>query len=170
MTPLSFAPFENSNFRWPSKAHLSVTLPVPKSLQRVLDISSHHPMCSIRPGPARNLLTSLSRRGITLRTSQPSFISPRTAPSIPLTWGSHQGLRYSSSHATPQSTPYGSPFSSLDQYQSRREQGERYLLDQGYDLGSAIEQPVVWGDCDMMGHLNNVQTLRYCETSRMQFV
>ncbi|KAI5478372.1 hypothetical protein MNV49_005223 [Pseudohyphozyma bogoriensis] len=62
--------------------------------------------------------------------------------------------------------PYGSP----DDYFVAREAGENYIRAEGYDLESAIEVPVAWGDQDRYKHVNNVHYIKYFESSRLSFM
>lgn len=44
------------------------------------------------------------------------------------------------------------------------------MKENGWDMGSLVEQDVVWGEMDSFKHLNNVMSIRYFETGRMAFV
>lgn len=45
---------------------------------------------------------------------------------------------------------------------------EGYLVDKRRAGISSV--PIIWGDQDTMGHVNNVQYVRYCETSRTNWI
>ncbi|SCV74478.1 BQ2448_8117 [Microbotryum intermedium] len=57
-----------------------------------------------------------------------------------------------------------------DNYAVNLAQGEAFIRENGYDIDSLIEQPVIWGDCDPFQHVNNVMHIRYYETGRMRLM
>ncbi|ORX35066.1 hypothetical protein BD324DRAFT_116254 [Kockovaella imperatae] len=50
-----------------------------------------------------------------------------------------------------------------------REAAFTYFKENGYDDIGVLEWPVAWGDCDMFQHANNVQYIRWFESSRIKY-
>jgi len=53
---------------------------------------------------------------------------------------------------------------------SAAEEARKYLVDRGFDPASFWEQPISWRDHDVFQHVNNVEYLRFFESSRIRWV
>jgi len=53
---------------------------------------------------------------------------------------------------------------------SAAEEARKYLVDRGFDPTSFWEQPISWRDHDAFQHVNNVEYLRFFESSRIRWV
>ncbi|KAM0791067.1 hypothetical protein ACM66B_004360 [Microbotryomycetes sp. NB124-2] len=72
-------------------------------------------------------------------------------------------------HKDPQ-TPLGISFSPQD-YTRLRQQGVETLVEQHhYDKTSLIEQEIRWGMMDQFAHLNNVRSIGFFESGRINFI
>ncbi|KAJ3795146.1 hypothetical protein GGU11DRAFT_793248 [Lentinula aff. detonsa] len=92
--------------------------------------------------------------------SSPMYLAPGTkGPASP---GEYE--------SPPQSTESPSVLSDVPSLDQILEQGRTKLVQAGFHHPTIWEQPIAWGDQDSFQHVNNVQYVRYFESSRIRWM